>query len=143
MRAARGSALIVALLVLALAALVALGAAEGAAFALRIASAGAARAELLADAENALERALAARVPDARRPQRSSATPGPLRETTVTIDRDRLADLSPPPFGGYSLGIGRGFGAEHYVARSVATHARGGRVVVEQQFHLLVPESPP
>lgn len=142
MRTSRGSALLIALLVLALAALVGLGAAEGAAFALRIAGAGAARAELLTDAENALERALAARVPDARQSQRVREVPGPFREVTVTIERDRLADLTPPPLGGYSLGIGRGFGAEHYVARSVASHARGGRAVVEQQFHLLVPESP-
>lgn len=143
MRTSRGSALIIALLVLALAALVALGAAEGAAFALRIANAGAARAELLADAENALERALVARVPDMRGSQRASESPGRLRDVTVTIEPDRLAPLSAPPLGGHSIGIGRGFGAEHYVARSVATHARGGRVVVEQQFHLLVPEPPP
>lgn len=143
MRRSRGSALLVALLVLALAALVGLGAAEGAAFALRIAGAGAARAELLTDAENALERELATQVPDVRRPLRTRAAPGPLREVTVTIEHDRLAELTAPPLGGYSLGIGRGFGAEHYVARSVATHARGGRTVIEQQFHVLVPEPAP
>lgn len=142
MHPACGSALVTALLVLALAALLGLGAAEGAVFALRVASAGVARAQLLTDAENALERTLAAHVPDARRTLRFEDSPGWLRATTVVVEPDRLAGLTSPPLGGFSIGIGRGFGAEHYVGRGTATHARGARAIVEQQFHLVVPETP-
>lgn len=142
MPASRGSALVTALLVLALAALVGLGAAEGAVFALRIANAGAARGELLADAENALERTLATHVPDGRRAVQVQESAGWLRTAVVTVEPDRIAGVTPPPLGGYSIGLGRGFGAEHYVARSTATHARGARAIVEQQFHLVVPEAP-
>ncbi|MCZ8130733.1 MAG: hypothetical protein O9284_05470 [Steroidobacteraceae bacterium] len=142
MRRPRGFALVIALAILALTAVLALAAAQDATLGLRMAAAGLARLQLFAAADDALERELGLRA--------SAASEGITRETlasgiavTVEIRRDRLAGLTAPPGGGYSVALGGpGFGAEHRVARATAVDPRGGRVVLEQQYHLVVPRSP-
>jgi hypothetical protein len=139
---ARGSALVIALLVLALAAVVALAGARGSAFGLRIASAGQARLYSRAAAENALERALARRLPggESLAAWRES-TDG--YEVRTEILRDRRLPLGAAPLDGFSVGVGAaGFGAEHYVARAAASGSVGATVLLEQKFYLLVPEGP-
>jgi hypothetical protein len=137
-----GSALIVALLVLALAAVVALAGARGSAFGLRVASAGQLRLQVRAAAENALERALAQRLPvgDSIAAWTENVDGHVVR---TEVARDRRLPLGAPPLDGFSTGIGGGaFGAEHYVARAAAGTARGHAATFEQQFYLLVPEGP-
>lgn len=141
-RAARGSALVIALLVLALAAVVALAGARGTAFGLRIASAGQQRLQVRAAAENALERALARRLPtgESLAAWTESADGWDVRTHVV---RDRRLPLGSPPLDGFSVGVGgAAFGAEHYVARATAGGAPGGLATIEQKFYLLVPEGP-
>jgi hypothetical protein len=141
-RSARGSALVIALLVLALAAIVALAGARGSAFGLRIASASEARLQSRAVAENALERALARRLPEGESlaAWREFTDGHDLRTETF---RDRRLPLGRAPLDGFSVGIGgAGFGAEHYVARAAARGSAGATVLLEQKFYLLVPEGP-
>jgi hypothetical protein len=138
----RGSALIIALVVLSLAAVVALATARGGSFGLRVATAGQARLELRTAAENAVERALAAPLPTGQSLARTTASQGGL-EIATEVQRDRRLPLGAPTLEGYSVGLGgSAFGAEHYVARATARDPRGARATVEQQFHLLVPEGP-
>jgi hypothetical protein len=139
---ARGSALIVALLVLSLAAVVALATARSGAFGLRIATAGQFRLELRSAAENAVERALAAPLPTGESRIGHVEKRGGLEVTTV-VTRDRRMPLGSPTTDGYSVGLGgSAFGAEHYFARATAADARGAQATVEQSFQLLVPEGP-
>jgi hypothetical protein len=140
MRACRGFTLVIALVVLALTSVLALGAAQHALFGLRMANGGQARLELLTAAENGLERRLARGVPaGAGLPPENLGGTGAHR-VEVEIRRHFEAGRTVPPLGGYAIGVGRGtFVAEHYVAHSVATDARGARAVLEQQFHLVLP----
>jgi hypothetical protein len=134
--------LVIALIVLALAAVVALAGARASAFGLRIANAGVARLDLRAAADNALERALAARPPGGG----SGLAIDEERDghaITVRLERDRRTPLGMPPADGFSLGLGgAAFGAEHYTARAVVGGPRGGATTAEQQFYVLVPEGP-
>ena len=136
----RGSALVIALIVLSIAAVVALAGSRDTVFGLRLAQAGAARLQLRTAAENALDRAL-------RGPPPAAGVAVEFAEAdahvVVRIERDRRLPLGMAPLDGFAIGLGgAGFGAEHYTARAVATSARGRVVVVEQQFYLLVPEGP-
>lgn len=141
-RAARGSALVIALLVLALAAVVALAGARGSAFGLRVASAGQTRLQVRSAAENALERALARRLPGGESLAAwTESADG--HEVRTEIVRDRRLPLGSAPLDGFSVGVGgAAFGAEHYVARATATWGSGAAATVEQKFYLLVPEGP-
>ena len=141
-RAARGSALVIALLVLALAAVVALSGARGSAFGLRVAAAGDARLQARTAAENALERALLRRLPTGETLAAWSETADGHRLRTEIV-RDRRLPLGAPPLDGFSIGLGAGaFGAEHYVARASAIGPAGAAATLEQKFYLLVPEGP-
>lgn len=139
---AGGSALVIALLVLALAAIVALAGARGSAFGLRVASAGQTRLQVRSAAENAVERALARRLPggESLAAWTESADGHEVRTETV---RDRRLPLGSAPLDGFSVGVGgAAFGAEHYVSRATATAHTGATATVEQKFYLLVPEGP-
>lgn len=139
---ARGSALIVALLVLSLAAVVALAAARSTVFGLRVASAAQTRLQLRTAAENALERALARRLPTGESIAAWSESENGIA-LRVEVARDRRTPAGPPPVDGYSIALGGpAFGAEYYVARASAVHRAGGAAVLEQQFFLLVTEQP-
>lgn len=139
----RGSTLLIALVVLAIAAVLALGAAQGAVLSLRISNVALARLRLRAIAENALERALASDPPGPRAPPVVVDTlEGDVRVRTE-LRRDLAAGITAPPFGGFSVSTGDGgFGAEHYIVRSTAETPRGERVIVEQRFHLVIPGGP-
>ena len=141
----RGFALVLALAILALTAVLALAAAQDATLGVRMASAGLARTRLFAAADDALERTLARALPVAGRDSIVRERGPSGIEIEVEVRRDRLAGLTAPPGGGYSLAVGgRGFVAEHHVARASATGPapRRARLVLEQQFHLVRPRSP-
>jgi type II secretory pathway pseudopilin PulG len=136
----RGTALVIALIVLAIAAVVALAGARSTIFGLRVAQAGTARLQLRVAAENAIERALRSAPPAAGS---TLAFDEGDAQVLVRVDRDRRLPLGMAPTDGYGVGLGgAGFGAEHYTARAVATGRRSAVLVVEQQFYLLVPEGP-
>jgi hypothetical protein len=137
-----GSALVIALIVLSLAAVVALAGARGGSFGLRIAAAGQTALDLRTAAENAVERALAGPLPEGTTLAANATESGRFAVKTE-VARDRRTPLGAPTVEGYSIGLGgSAFGAEHYVARATARDPRGARSTVEQSFHLLVPEGP-
>ena len=141
-RTGGGSALVIALLVLALAAVVALAGARGSVFGLRVAAAAQARLQVRSAAENALERALVRRLPTGESLAAWTESVDGHAERTETV-RDRRLPLGSAPLDGFSVGLGgAAFGAEHYVSRATATARTGATATVEQKFYLLVPEGP-